>query len=40
MTWLGAVLDYRGGSGRFCGAVHNQGFIQQTGHPGNDGYIG
>src|SRR4051812_48899791 len=27
------------GSGRFWGAVPPQGFIQEPGHPGNDGYI-
>ena len=28
------------GSGRFFGALPNQGFIQQANDPGNDGYIG
>ena len=28
------------GSGRFYGAVSEQGFIQQPGNPGNNGYIG
>ena len=28
------------GSGRFCGALPDQGFIQQAHHPGNDGDIG
>ena len=37
---VGPDPEYARRSGRFCGAVPEQGFIQQTGHPGNDGYIG
>ena len=30
---------YGGGSGRFCGAIPAQGFIQEADDPGNDGRI-
>ena len=33
-------LDYCLGSGRFFGALPDQGLIQQAYNPGNDSYIG